>query len=63
MTAYIIRRLALMIPTLFGIMLISFIIMQFAPGGPIEHIMAKLNGTDVDRFGNFSNEVQPNRVP
>ncbi len=48
MTAYIFRRLALMIPTLFGIMLISFIIIQFAPGGPIERIIAQLNGTNVD---------------
>jgi len=37
-----------MAPTLFGIMLISFIIVQFAPGGPIERIIAQLSGTDVD---------------
>ena len=48
MTAYILRRLALMIPTLLGIMLISFIIIQFAPGGPVERIIAQLNGTNVD---------------
>ena len=48
MTAYIFRRLLLMIPTLVGIMLFSFIIIQFAPGGPIEHIISQLNGTNVD---------------
>lgn len=47
MTAYIIRRLLLMIPTLFGIMLVSFIIVQFAPGGPVEKVIAQLTGTDV----------------
>src|SRR3981081_2420792 len=46
MTAYIFRRLLLMIPTLFGIMLISFTVVQFAPGGPIERIIAQLSGAD-----------------
>jgi microcin C transport system permease protein len=46
MTAYIIRRLFLMIPTLFGIMLVSFAVVQFAPGGPIERIIAVLAGAD-----------------
>src|ERR1700692_4599440 len=46
MTAYIIRRLLLMIPTLLGIMLISFTVVQFAPGGPIERIIAQLSGAD-----------------
>ncbi len=44
MLAYIARRLLLMIPTLFGIMLISFVIVQFAPGGPVERIIAQLQG-------------------
>jgi microcin C transport system permease protein len=35
-----------MIPTLFGIMLISFTIIQFAPGGPVERVIAQLTGTD-----------------
>ncbi|MGE0611556.1 MAG: microcin ABC transporter permease, partial [Hyphomicrobiales bacterium] len=47
MTAYILRRLLLMIPTLLGIMLVSFVIVQFAPGGPVERIIAQLTGTDV----------------
>ena len=46
MAAYIARRLLLMIPTLFGIMLISFILVQFAPGGPVERIIAQLQGQD-----------------
>lgn len=47
MGAYIAKRLLLMIPTLFGIMLISFAIIQFAPGGPVERVLAQLAGTDV----------------
>ncbi|HTV35382.1 MAG TPA: microcin C ABC transporter permease YejB [Xanthobacteraceae bacterium] len=46
MTAYIIRRLLFMIPTIFGIMLVSFVVVQFAPGGPVERVIAKLSGTD-----------------
>jgi microcin C transport system permease protein len=46
MSAYIIRRILLMIPTLFGIMLVSFVLVQFAPGGPIENIIARLSGSD-----------------
>jgi microcin C transport system permease protein len=47
MAAYILRRLLLIVPTLFGMMLISFIIIQFAPGGPVERVIAQLSGTDV----------------
>ena len=47
MGAYILKRLLLMIPTLFGIMLISFVIIQFAPGGPVERVIAQIQGTDV----------------
>lgn len=47
MLAYIIRRLLLIIPTLIGIMLLNFAIIQFAPGGPVERVMAQLTGTDV----------------
>ncbi|RYE86401.1 MAG: microcin C ABC transporter permease YejB [Hyphomicrobiales bacterium] len=43
MGAYILRRLLLMIPTLFGIMAVSFIIVQFAPGGPVEQFISELN--------------------
>ncbi|MCR4269227.1 microcin C ABC transporter permease YejB [Nitratireductor sp. ZSWI3] len=44
MGAYILRRLLLMIPTLFGIMAISFIVVQFAPGGPVEQVIAQITG-------------------
>ncbi len=44
MTAYIARRLLLMIPTLLGVMVINFIIVQLAPGGPVEQAIAQLTG-------------------
>lgn len=47
MAAYITRRLLLIIPTLLGIMLLNFVIIQFAPGGPVERVIAQLSGTDV----------------
>jgi microcin C transport system permease protein len=46
MAAYIIRRILFMIPTLLGIMLVSFVVVQFAPGGPIERVIAVLSGAD-----------------
>src|SRR4029078_2085786 len=46
MTAYIIRRLLLMIPTLLGIMFVAFVVVQFAPGGPVERVIAVLSGAD-----------------
>lgn len=48
MLAYIIRRLLLIIPTLFGIMVINFAVIQTAPGGPVEQIIAQIQGTAVD---------------
>ena len=47
MTAYIIRRLLLVIPTLIGIMTVNFIIIQIAPGGPVEQMIAQLQGEAV----------------
>ncbi len=47
MGAYVVRRLLLMIPTIVGIMAISFLVVQFAPGGPVERVIAQLQGTDV----------------
>ena len=46
MWSYILKRLLLMIPTLFGILLITFIVIQFVPGGPVEHMVAQLQGRD-----------------
>jgi len=54
MAAYLLKRVLLIIPTMLGIMLISFVIVQFAPGGPVEQMIAKLTGTDSsisDRLG------------
>jgi microcin C transport system permease protein len=48
MATYLLKRLLLIFPTLFGIMVISFAIIQFAPGGPVEQVIARLSGTDVD---------------
>lgn len=66
MSAYILRRLLLMIPTIFGIMLVSFALIQFAPGGPVERIIAQLQGTEVSATariggaagGDFSAQAQ-----
>jgi microcin C transport system permease protein len=44
MGAYILRRLLLIIPTLIGIMIINFALVQFVPGGPIEQVLARLDG-------------------
>ena len=44
MAAYIFRRLLLVIPTLFGIIVINFAVVQFAPGGPVEQMLAELRG-------------------
>ena len=54
MSAYIIRRLLLMIPTLFGIMLLNFVVLQFLPGGPVEQVIAQLTGTAVDATSRVS---------
>ncbi len=53
MGAYILRRLLLIIPTLLGIMIINFTLVQFVPGGPIEQIIARLEGGG-DVFEGFS---------
>lgn len=51
MGAYILRRLLLMIPTIVGIMAISFIVVQFAPGGPVEQVISELtNAGGSDRL-------------
>ena len=44
MAAYLLRRLLLVIPTLLGIILINFAVVQFAPGGPVEQMLAELRG-------------------
>jgi microcin C transport system permease protein len=47
MLGYIARRLLLIVPTLFGIMVINFLIVQAAPGGPVELMIARLRGDDL----------------
>ncbi len=54
MTAYIIRRLLLVIPTLFGILIINFIVVQFAPGGPVERIIQEYFNPMVASSGEVS---------
>lgn len=54
MVAYIIRRIILMIPVLFGIMVINFFITQFMPGGPVEQLIAQFSGNAVDATARFS---------
>ena len=61
MLSYVVRRLFLLIPTLFGILLVNFIIIQAAPGGPVEQMIAKIRGTHVgatDRLSGAVNETQ-----
>lgn len=51
---YILKRLLLIIPTLFGIMLINFAIIQVAPGGPVEQMIAQITHTGVDATARFT---------
>lgn len=54
MASYILRRLLLMIPTLLGIMLVSFVIIQFVPGGPVERMIAQMQGHGADATARFT---------
>lgn len=51
---YLLKRLALIIPTLFGIMLINFLIIQFAPGGPVEQMIARVQGLETSATARFT---------
>src|SRR3954467_3443397 len=59
MAAYLVRRLILVIPTLFGIIAINFAIIQFAPGGPVEQMIAELKGKGglSTRLGSAASDV------
>ena len=46
MLAYVLKRLLLMVPTLFGVLLVTFVVIQFVPGGPVEQMVAQLQGRD-----------------
>ena len=54
MAAYILRRVLFMIPTILGIMLVSFTVIQFAPGGPVERVIAQLSGSDTGATSRIS---------
>ncbi|NCC22874.1 MAG: microcin C ABC transporter permease YejB [Alphaproteobacteria bacterium] len=54
MANYLLKRLLLMIPTLLGILLVSFVIVQFVPGGPVERMIAQLQGHGVDATARFA---------
>lgn len=60
MSSYLLKRLLLVIPTLFGIMLITFLIVQVTPGGPVERVIAQLTGTEssiTSRIGGGGSDV------
>ncbi|WPP01477.1 microcin C ABC transporter permease YejB [Pseudomonas sp. HR96] len=63
MLAYIVRRLLLIIPTLFGILILNFVIIQAAPGGPVEQMIAKVEGIDgaTNRIAGGGSEVSAGR--
>ncbi|MCG8547282.1 MAG: ABC transporter permease subunit, partial [Alphaproteobacteria bacterium] len=61
MLAYILRRILLIVPTLVGIMIVNFVIIQIAPGGPVERMIGQIQGTAVEATaritGNEGSEV------
>lgn len=46
MLSYIVKRLLLMVPTLLGVLLVTFAVIQFVPGGPVEQMVSQLQGRD-----------------
>ena len=58
MAAYALRRLLLMIPTVFGIMVVSFLVIQFAPGGPVEQAIARFSGMEGGALSRITGSVQ-----
>jgi len=54
MFAYLVRRLLLIIPTLFGIMVVNFLVIQAAPGGPVEQMIARIKGMGIHATGRVS---------
>ena len=46
MASYLLKRLLLMVPTLFGVLLLTFVMIQFVPGGPVEQMVSQLQGRD-----------------
>ena len=58
MGSYLLRRLLLIIPTLFGIMLINFAVIQIVPGGPVEQMIAQMTGTAIESTARFSGNTE-----
>ena len=58
MSSYLLRRLLLIIPTLFGIMLINFAVVQIVPGGPVEQMIAQMTGTAIESTARFSGNAE-----
>jgi microcin C transport system permease protein len=56
MIAYALRRIAVMIPTLFAIMVVNFFIVQAAPGGPVQQMVARLRGNDISATARITGE-------
>jgi len=66
MAAYISRRILLMFPTLLGILFVSFVVVQFAPGGPVERVLAQLSGADTggtSRISGGGSDLSPRGQP
>ena len=57
MSAYILRRLLLIIPTLFGIMVLNFVIVQAIPGGPVQQMLAEVKGVAVSATSRIGGEA------
>jgi microcin C transport system permease protein len=51
MAAYVLKRLLLMVPTLLGVLLLTFVVIQFVPGGPVEQMVSQLQGRDTGGEG------------
>ena len=59
MGAYLLKRVLLIVPTLLGIILINFVIVQFAPGGPVEQAIAEATGMSMSTTASISNAQAP----
>ncbi|MDP1965807.1 MAG: microcin C ABC transporter permease YejB [Reyranella sp.] len=62
MLSYILRRLMLVIPTLFGIMVVNFFIVQAAPGGPVEQMISQIQGTAIGATERFSGSASGGEI-
>ncbi|MFB0991832.1 MAG: microcin ABC transporter permease, partial [Rhodospirillales bacterium] len=63
MYAYLIRRLFLIIPTLLGIMIINFAVVQILPGGPVEQMIAELTGDAIDATARVGGDAGSEAAP